>query len=269
HPPLDADGTPHRRPLDADGAPDGRPLDGAALALTFLTVIPIRPRRGVAADLGRAAVWFPAVGALVGLLAGAVRTCSAALFGPAVASVLALVVLVAVTGALHQDGLADCADGLGVRGDRKRRLAVMRDSAIGAFGTLALLGWALLLVGALATLSDHAALRALVTAAIVGRWAALVHATATATARADGLGASFTVARAPLIVASAATIVAAVLIDGPVDGLASVAAGAAVAGIASAWARRALGGRTGDTLGATVALAEVAVCLTLLAFATT
>ena len=65
---------------------------------------------------------------------------------------LALVVLVAVTGALHQDGLADCADGLGVRGDRERRLAVMRDSAIGAFGTLALIGWALLLIAALPTL---------------------------------------------------------------------------------------------------------------------
>ncbi|HEY1540118.1 MAG TPA: adenosylcobinamide-GDP ribazoletransferase [Solirubrobacteraceae bacterium] len=249
-------------------ASDRRPLDGAALALTFLTVIPIRPRRGAAPDLGRAAVWFPAIGALVGLLAGAVRAYSAALFGPAVASVLALVVLVAVTGALHQDGLADCADGLGVHGDRERRLAVMRDAAIGAFGTLALLGWALLLLGALATLSDHAALRTLVTAAMVARWAALVHASATAPARPDGLGASFAVARAPLVVASAATIVAAVLIDGPVDGLASVAAGAAVAGAASAWARRAVGGRTGDTLGATVALAEVAVCLTLLAFAT-
>ena len=72
---------------------------------------------------------------------------------PAPPPSLALVVLVALTGALHQDGLADTADGLGARGDRDRRLAAMRDSAIGAFGVLALIGWALLLATTLARFS--------------------------------------------------------------------------------------------------------------------
>jgi adenosylcobinamide-GDP ribazoletransferase len=244
-----------------------RPVYDAAHAIAFLTIIPVR-LRGEPRDLGRAAAWFPLVGALVGAAAGAARFGAEPLFGPTVASVLALIVLVAITGALHQDGLADCADGLGVRADRERRLAAMRDSAIGTFGMLALLAWALLLTGALARLADAEAAKALVTAAVVGRTAALLHARAVAPARPDGLGASFTVSAPSLIAAGAVAITTAVLVEGPLQGLASATAGALVAVAASAWARRALGGRTGDTLGATIAVGEAAVCLTLLAFAT-
>jgi adenosylcobinamide-GDP ribazoletransferase len=253
---------------EPSGAPAARPgpLHGAALALTFLTILPLR-LRGDAGPLGAAAPWFPLVGALVGGLAGAARYVGGPVFGSAVASVLALVVLVAVTGALHQDGLADCADGLGVRGDRERRLTVMRDSAIGAFGTLALVGWALLLTTTLATLDDAEALRALVTAALVGRWAALIHAAAAPPARPDGLGATFDPTPAALAIATVVTVAGVVVLDGPLHGLACAAAGILVALATAAWSRRTLGGRTGDTLGATVALAEVAVCLTLLAFA--
>jgi adenosylcobinamide-GDP ribazoletransferase len=245
-----------------------RPLYDAAHAIAFLTIVPVR-LRGEPRDLGRAAAWFPLVGALVGAAAGAARFCAEPLLGPTVASILALIVLVAVTGALHQDGLADCADGLGVRADRERRLAVMRDSAIGTFGTLALLAWALLLTAALARLGDAEAAKALVTAAVVARTAALLHARTAPPARADGLGASFTVSTRSLIAAGAVAVAVAVLVEGPVHGLAGAAAGSLVALAGSAWSRRALGGRTGDTLGATIALAEVAVCLTLLAFATT
>jgi adenosylcobinamide-GDP ribazoletransferase len=245
-----------------------RALDGFALALTFLTVIPVRSR-GAGAQLRDAAVWFPIVGALVGGLAGAVRFYLEPPFGATVASVLALVALVGVTGALHQDGLADCADGLGVRGgERERRLAVMRDPATGVFGTLALVGWALLLVATLSALSDGEALRALVSAAIVGRVGALVHAAATPPARPDGLGAAFAVTTRALTIASVAAVAGVVLLDGIAAGLATAVVGGAVALATSAWARGAIGGRTGDTLGATVALTEVAACLTLLAFAT-
>jgi adenosylcobinamide-GDP ribazoletransferase len=233
--------------------------------------VPLRVRAdpaGAFPGLGAAAGWFPLVGALVGGAAGAVRYVAEPVFGASVAAVLALVTLVVLTGALHQDGLADCADGLGARGDRERRLAAMRDSAIGAFGVLALLGWALLLTSALAELTRAEALRALVTAGLVGRWAALLHARATLPARRDGLGAGFDVSPAALLTASATALAGAVLLDGPLHGLATLGAGLLVAGLLSTWARRALGGRTGDTLGAAVAIAELAVCLTLLGFAT-
>ena len=258
---MSAPATTDVRPVKG---PARRALEGATSAVELLTVIPVRSGAG---ELRAAAVWFPFVGALVGGLAGATRFYAEGLFGSTVASVLALTVLVVVTGALHQDGLADCADGLGIRGDRERRLAVMRDPVIGVFGTLALLGWGLLLIAALAQLSDADALRALVAAAVVGRWAALLHAAATPPARRDGLGAAFGVTTASVIVASIAALAIVVLVDGPLRGLTGAAAGVLVALAISAWARRTLGGRTGDTLGATVAVTEVAVCLTLLAFA--
>jgi adenosylcobinamide-GDP ribazoletransferase len=242
----------------------GRAIDGAVLAVSFLTILPAKPR--AATDgLHAAAPWFPVVGALVGGLAGAMRYGAEPLFGATIASLLGLAVLVAVTGALHQDGLADCADGLGIRGDRDRRLAVMRDPATGVFGTLALIVWALLLTSALAQLDDEDALRALVVAAIAGRTAALLHAATAAPARRDGLGAAFAPSAPALAFASAVAVAAAILLTGVAAGLASVAAATAVALGVSAWARASLGGRTGDTLGATVAVCETTIVLTLLA----
>lgn len=242
-------------------------LDGAALAVAFLTILPVRPR-GNPADLRAAAAWLPLVGALAGGLAGAARYYGETLFGATVASVVAVAVLVIVSGALHQDGLADCADGLGARGGRERRLAVMRDPATGVFGTLALVGWVLMLTSTLAQLDRGDALRALVVAAVVSRAAALVHAVVTPPARSDGLGAAFDVTPASLAFAAVTAATAAILVAGPVEGLAAIAVAVLVALTVSAAARTLLGGRTGDSLGATVALAEIAICLTLLAFAT-
>ncbi|MEA2361406.1 MAG: adenosylcobinamide-GDP ribazoletransferase [Thermoleophilaceae bacterium] len=237
-----------------------------ALAVSFLTVVPVRLRGRSAVDLGGAAVWFPVVGALIGALAGGVRAGAEPLFGATAATVLAMAALVLVTGALHQDGLADTADGLGVRGDPERRLAVMRDSATGAFGVLALVGWALLLLAALAPLSDSEALAALVTAGALSRWAALLHAAATSPARPEGLGAGFRVGRVALLIASACAVLVAGVAAGIGPGLAALGVTLAIA-LLSAWAaRRAIGGRTGDTIGATVAVVEVAVCTALLGF---
>lgn len=243
-----------------------RAVGGAADAVAFLTVVPLgrRPPR----DLAAAAPWFPVVGALAGGLAGGLLAAAEPLVGIQVAATLALVALVALTGALHADGLADCADALGARGGTERRLAVMRDPAVGVFATLALLGWALLVIGALARLGPHDALCTLVGAAAIGRWSALLHAVAAPPARRDGLGAGFAVGPLALAIATLATIAVAVLVTPPVRALAGLLAGVIAAALVTVWARRALGGRTGDTLGATVALGEVAVCLALAAATT-
>jgi adenosylcobinamide-GDP ribazoletransferase len=215
--------------------------------------------------MGRAAGWFPLVGAAVGALAGGVRAGLDPLLGATAATVIAVAALVIVTGALHEDGLADTADGLGVRGDRARRLAVMRDSSIGVFGALALIGWTLLLVVVLDQLSTSRALEALIAAAALGRWAALLHAALAAPARADGLGATFVPGRTALAFATLTALAAALALCGLGPGLAAVAAALAVAGASVVHVRATLGGRTGDTLGATVALTEVVVCTVLLA----
>lgn len=242
-----------------------RAAGGAADAVTFLTILPLR--RHAPGDLGPAAAWFPVVGALVGALAGALLVAGEPLVGAQLAATLAVAALVALTGALHVDGLADCADALGARGGRERRLAVMRDPAVGVFGTLALLFWALLVIGALAHVERTDALLTLVSAATIGRWGALLHAVAAPPARRDGLGVGFAVRPVALAPATLATIAVALLANPPARGLAALLAGVLAAALVSLWARRALGGRTGDTLGATVALGEVAVCLTLVAVA--
>jgi adenosylcobinamide-GDP ribazoletransferase len=229
--------------------------------------MPLRLTRP-AGDLGAAAPWFPVVGAVLGALAGGVLVATEPLVGIQVAAALAVVVLVVATGALHVDGLADCADALGARsGERDRRLAIMRDPATGAFGTLALLAYLLLLIGALAGLGADEALPALVVAAAVGRWAVLLHAVTAPPARPDGLGAQFVLAPVAVGVGALVPLALALLLEPPLHGLAALGAGVVVALLVSFGARRLLGGRTGDTLGATVALAEVAACLTLLACA--
>lgn len=244
----------------------GSILASLRLAVAFLTVVPVR-LRGEVPGLGSAAAWFPVVGAAVGALAGVVDRLAEPRLGSSVAAVLAVAALVGLTGALHQDGLADCADGLGVRGDRERQLAVMRDSAIGTFGALALLLWLGLMVTALAALGRDDALRTLVVAGATSRWAVVLHAATTRPARADGLGRSLEVRFSALAVASAFALAAAVACVGSLHGVVVLGVAAAVAFALSAWTRSALGGRTGDTLGAVAALADVAVLLILLGFA--
>jgi adenosylcobinamide-GDP ribazoletransferase len=235
-------------------------------ALAFLTILPLRTSDPGPRGLAGAAAFFPLVGTGIGALAGATRALGADAFGARTASVLAVLVLAVVTGALHLDGLADTADGLGARGGgTERRLAVMRDPATGVFGVLALLAWALLLTSALAELSDHEALTALIAAGAASRWAALVHADVAAPARADGLGAGFDPTRRAVGFAAVTAFLIAPLGCGVWPGLAALGAGAAAACATALYARRLLGGRTGDTLGATVALAEVAIVLVLLA----
>ncbi len=241
-----------------------RALSHFAVAIVFLTILPLRADGGVD-RLGAAASWFPIVGALVGGLAGGVRLLAQPLFGPAPATVLAMIALIVVTGALHQDGLADTADGLGVRGNHERRLAAMRDPSTGVFGALAVIAWALLVLTTLQPLTASQALRALIAGAAVGRWAALLHAISVPPARTDGLGAAF---RPTPFALAAATVIAAAAAEiacGALAGLAVLASAVVTAGASIGWTRWTFGGRTGDTVGATVALAEVATYLTLLA----
>jgi adenosylcobinamide-GDP ribazoletransferase len=242
-----------------------RTLDGALLAVTFLTILPLR-LRGQPDDGGTAPAWYPLVGAAVGAVAGGVFAASEPSLGAPVAAIAAVGAAVVLTGGLHQDGLADCADGMGVRGDLERRLTVMRDPAIGSFGMLALLLWALLLTASLAQLSRADAVAALITSAAVGRWSALLHARWAPPARQDGLGSAFAPSTLAVVAAGLAAVAVAAIADLASAG-AVAGAGVLVAAAVSLWSRRALGGRTGDTLGASVALTEVVVILVLLAFA--
>lgn len=109
-------------------------------ALSLLTRLPVRTDHESAAFRAAAATWaYPIVGAIVGGLAGLSAKLALFLGAPeGMSAAIALAALVLLTGALHEDGLADCADGMGGGGDPERRLAIMKDSRIGAFGAAAL-----------------------------------------------------------------------------------------------------------------------------------
>jgi adenosylcobinamide-GDP ribazoletransferase len=228
-------------------------------------VAPIRVRTGV--DATWMPGWFGVVGALVGGFAGAVRFGFDSVLGAGPSAVLAAGTLVVATGALHVDGLADCADGLGVRAERARRLAVMREPQVGVFGVLTVVLWLLLLVSALSGLSRGDALRALVVACGLGRSSALLHAVLAPPARSDGLGAAFHVDHGPLVLGTLSAVALSTTIESPMRALGAIVAATITTVAVSAWACRSLGGRTGDTLGASVALVEVIVCLVMLGFA--
>src|SRR5262249_46611727 len=119
------------------------------VALGFLTRLPV----GATGSLAAAAWAFPVAGLVVGGVAALIFALAAWLsLPPAVAAILAIAAAIALTGALHEDGAVDSADGLAGGGDPEHRLAIMRDSRIGSFGVIALVLVLGLRAAALATL---------------------------------------------------------------------------------------------------------------------
>lgn len=239
------------------------PLADLHLAAVFLTRLPL-PDCGMlpAGALARAMRGFPVVGAGVGLIGGLTFVAAGSVLPMPVAALLAILATVLATGALHEDGLADTADGMGARGGRERRLEVMRDSRSGAYGVLALLFSVGLRAACLAAApSTLAGLGAMVAAAALSR--ALIPAAMQVMppARADGLGAS---AGVPDASVAALAAVLGVVIAGAGLGLAvpfAVLAALALAVVMVVIARRMLGGYTGDVLGAVQQTAELGIWL--------
>lgn len=242
------------------------PLHDAASAWLFLTRVPVPWHvPDVEARLGRATPWFPAVGAAVGAAGALAWWLGDALANPLIGAVAAVATTVLVTGAFHEDGLADTFDGLGGAPDRERALAIMADSRLGAFGAVALV---LVLVGRIAALVSLGAQApaALVGAHALARLAGLPLLRWLPSARDRGTTAAFAGApRAPgLALAALATLLLTALLWGAAAAWAWLAAAGVVLAL-GAWFRRRLGGVTGDALGATSQLAELAVYLALLA----
>ncbi|MHA6525986.1 adenosylcobinamide-GDP ribazoletransferase [Tessaracoccus sp. G1721] len=247
-------------------------MRGVVAALGLFTVIPVPPVAEIDRALaGRAMAAFPWVGLLVGSLAGAVLWGVVALgAGGLLGAALALAVVALLTGALHLDGLADTADGLGSRKPAADALVIMRKSDIGPMGVAALVLALLVDAAALGSLSEAgggAAAGALAVAAMVGRAVVTLATVPTASARQSGFGALFigSTSRMTAVLTGAAVLAVSAgvgaLVDG-VPGAAVFAGAAAVAGaIGSLWAahvRRRLAGMTGDVFGSIVEVAQTA-----------
>jgi adenosylcobinamide-GDP ribazoletransferase len=241
-----------------------RRLRELQLALGFLTRLPVG---GAAGDLAAAGWAFPLAGVAVGLIGAIVYGLAVWLGLTALLSgALAVAAGLLATGALHEDGLADCADGLGVRGGPSARLAAMRASGIGSYGTLALIFTAGLRTVALAALTEPGVVALALIAAHAGARALLPWAMhRNSWARQDGLAvAAGRPSRATAVAALAIGLVILVLAAGPIRG--AIAAVAALLGLlVLPLARQRIGGITGDVLGAVEQLAEIAILLSLVA----
>lgn len=237
-------------------------LKASILFLTRLGYGPAMPAGGGA--IGRAAWAFPLAGIVVGAIAALVYALASwAGLPPWPAAALAVAAAMAVTGALHEDGLADTADGFGGGATRERKLDIMRDSRIGTYGVCVLVLSILLRVGALASLGRPG----LVTAALIA-----AHGAARAVlpafmyivppARSDGLSAS---ASQPPHEAVATAAVLGVLILflclGPLHGLVALI-GLAIAAALMGWLSFSqIEGQTGDVLGAAEQVSEIVILL--------
>jgi len=232
-------------------------------AIRYLTIVPV-PGRGHEAAPGPAAVWFPVVGLGIGGVLVGVDYVATALFAPLLAALVTVTAWKLLTGGLHLDGLADCLDGLTGR-DPAHRLAIMRDSRIGAFGAIGLVLCVLLEVGAVSGIDARARVHALLLAPVAGRAVApLVARVFPAPGGGHGAGFRASVSAPVAAVALAiAAVVAAVTLRG--WGVLALALATALALVVGAFMTRRLGGVTGDVHGATVELAELTVLLTVAA----
>ncbi|HVM19025.1 MAG TPA: adenosylcobinamide-GDP ribazoletransferase, partial [Egibacteraceae bacterium] len=152
------------------------PLRLLAVAVQFLTRFPVPAIRVDDGDLRRASAAFPLVGVFVAAVGIAVRAAAEPLWGPLPATVTAVLAMVAATGAFHEDGLADAVDGIWGGWDPEQRVAIMRDSRIGTYGTVAVVGNLGLRVALLAPLRLGVFVTAVLCGHVLGRAAGLVMA---------------------------------------------------------------------------------------------
>lgn len=255
------------------------PWQDLIAGLRFYSRLPLPPLAGedgahAPPDLDRLAPMVPLVGAVLGGLAGLVLVPASWLWPPVTAAILCVAAAVVMTGAFHEDGLADTADSFGGY-TLDKRLEIMRDSRIGTFGAAAL-GLALLLrvsaiAGLVALAGPWRTLLALMVAGALSRTAALLLFVQLPPARPDGAGQSAgrPGTRAMLKAEVLAAILAMAVL--PIAGLPAailvMAATAIIGLLAVRFARAHLGGHTGDVAGATQQVAEIAILLGLLALA--
>src|SRR5215216_5085757 len=169
------------------------------IAFSLMTTLPFKlPDDWSAGDSGRASVWYPFVGLVIGSLTWLVWKGAMLVFPSWVAGIVTLLVWVLLTGGLHLDGLADCCDGLLASTSVERRLEIMKDPRVGAFGVIGLVLILFLKAAALASLTSATSFGILL-AASCARWCILL-AGLLPLARPSGMGADFTLGFRPSFV---------------------------------------------------------------------
>lgn len=231
------------------------------VATGFLTRIPVGDvsKNGTAeVDVALAVPWFPAVGLVIGALAGGTYALANEFFVPLVSACLALGLTLLITGAFHHDGLADIADAFGGGWTVEQRLEILKDSRLGTYGTAALAMALITEVASVSQLSPRDGFAALVVAHSLGRATALA-AMLLAPAAGDGMGAGYMSRLSPLaVLAGIITGVIATAVLSPIFPLVTIGAAAGAGVAVVALSIRKIGGINGDVLGAVHVLAALA-----------
>lgn len=228
-------------------------------ALRFLTILPVpgKPEEDLA-EAGRAASFFPAAGLVIGFALGLTACVSRRLWSWDAACVLTTACWAVVTGGLHLDGLSDTVDGLGGGRTPERRLEIMKDSRIGAFGAVAVVLALLLKTVFLGELDPASAPAVLLAVPAGARLVQLACILAFPPARREGMGVFFKACVGKKAVsASAAAVFAVVFFLTGAAGAGLLAAALAFGLLLGRLLTRLLGGLTGDTYGAVCELSEI------------
>jgi adenosylcobinamide-GDP ribazoletransferase len=228
------------------------------IAAQFLTRLPMRAEPGSPRQIARSYFYYPVIGFLIGVAAVLLRLVLITVLPLSFSIVLVLTFLIWITGGLHEDGLADVADGMGGGWTPAQRLTIMKDSHIGAFGSLIVVLAVLAKYAALTSMSPLRVGAAIITAQTLGRWAFLPMGYFNPHAG-EGLGSEFMKAMTltAVVVGSALSAGEVLLVAGIRGGVAFCVA-SAIVGIASRYFRRRIGGVTGDCFGATFQFVEIA-----------
>lgn len=231
-------------------------------AIGFLTVLPL-PKRWQSTEnhLACCPFWFPAVGALIGGTVALLDLGLGLFLPPTVVSVISVLALLAASGGLHMDGLADTADGFFSSRGRERMLEIMRDSRSGPMGVMAICSLLLLKTVTLAAVPAPLRVSTIVLMPLAGRTALTVSLAALPYARkTGGLAGVFQPAGWQALLASALLMAGGWLLQGTTGLVAAMASLAATLQLA-AYSKRKIGGFTGDTLGATCEVTELVPAL--------
>jgi adenosylcobinamide-GDP ribazoletransferase len=227
------------------------------IAFGLMTTLPVRlPDDWSTGDSGRASVWYPFVGLIIGVLTWLAWSAAIWIFPPLVAGVLALVVWIVLTGGLHLDGLADCCDGLFASTSVERRLEIMKDPHVGAFGVIGLISVLFLKAATLASLTPPLAYGILL-ATSLARWCILPSGLfPLARPLGSSMGADFAAGFRRSFIAWGAIIPLVIAVLLGIRGVQSALAGLGAAGLVVWLATSRIGGVTGDVFGMVVEIVE-------------
>jgi adenosylcobinamide-GDP ribazoletransferase len=234
------------------------------LAFQFLTIVPLKVKDISKRRIVGSLVYFPLVGLFLGgLLLGTNEALTIFSFSPLALNTILVIVLAIITGGIHLDGLCDTADAFLSGKPKDEMLAIMRDPHIGVMGVLSLISVILLKIGLLSSLSPAVKTNALLLMCILSRWSVVLAMFLFSYAREEGKAKIFIQGiNLKIFILSSILALSCAFAIWQTKGLLTLLVISGCVYLGSKFISRKLGGITGDTLGATIELAEIIVLFT-------